>query len=467
MVTPRRTALMALMALGWLTTVGMQRAEAKPSSLMDAYKKEFAFLEAEKQALTDRRNAIRAESNRKVGRGEAEIRGLQQRLLTLRGEADRLEEELRELDSQATSVDDPSGALDETLLRANTSLEAAGVKPVKAPGEEEGVEERLEALQAAFERGGGLIDRQSRTTRDEGSFFLVDGARVDGELLRIGAIATYGVSDRGAGALAPAGQGRLRLWFEESGSSARALATGASASNLRIFLHESLEKGAEQKQEETVLEFLEGGGVIGWVIVGLGGVATLLILIRVIILLLASAGIGGWMKVLVPLVERGKFSEAQQLALGWSRGPASRVVRAALLHLNHSRQQLEDIISESLLNEVPHLERFASALTVIAAVAPLMGLLGTVTGMISTFDVITEYGTGDPKLLSGGISEALVTTELGLIVAIPTLLIGTLLTSRSDSILADTERAALQILNAAARAAQAPPPLPGSPSEDA
>ena len=67
--------------------------------------------------------------------------------------------------------------------------------------------------------------------------------------------------------------------------------------------------------------------------------------------------------------------------------------------------------------------------------------------MISTFDIITEHGTGDPKLLSGGISEALVTTELGLIVAIPTLLIGTLLTGRASAIMDAMERAALKIIN--------------------
>jgi biopolymer transport protein ExbB len=108
---------------------------------------------------------------------------------------------------------------------------------------------------------------------------------------------------------------------------------------------------------------------------------------------------------------------------------------------------------------VPALERFGSTLAVFAAVAPLLGLLGTVTGMISTFDVITEYGTGDPKLLSGGISEALVTTELGLVVAIPTLLIGTLLSGRAEAIKGTLERAALHVMNLAvhARCAEGPP----------
>jgi biopolymer transport protein ExbB len=84
---------------------------------------------------------------------------------------------------------------------------------------------------------------------------------------------------------------------------------------------------------------------------------------------------------------------------------------------------------------------------VIAAVSPLLGLLGTVTGMIGTFDIITEFGTGDPKLLSTGISEALVTTKFGLVVAIPLLLVGNLLSSWGLRTKNGLERAALNVIN--------------------
>ncbi|HHB94297.1 MAG TPA: MotA/TolQ/ExbB proton channel family protein, partial [Campylobacterales bacterium] len=79
--------------------------------------------------------------------------------------------------------------------------------------------------------------------------------------------------------------------------------------------------------------------------------------------------------------------------------------------------------------------------------APLLGLLGTVTGMIATFDMITEYGTGDPKMLSGGISEALITTMFGLIVAIPLLLIGNLISGWAQNIKDSMEQSALHIVN--------------------
>jgi len=93
------------------------------------------------------------------------------------------------------------------------------------------------------------------------------------------------------------------------------------------------------------------------------------------------------------------------------------------------------------------LNRFGSLILVVANVAPLLGLLGTVTGMISTFDIITEFGTGDPKLLSEGISIALVTTEVGLAVAIPTLLFGNILSGWAERIKDDMEKAALRAIN--------------------
>ena len=102
---------------------------------------------------------------------------------------------------------------------------------------------------------------------------------------------------------------------------------------------------------------------------------------------------------------------------------------------------------ESILNESTSLDRFGNFILVLAAVAPLLGLLGTVTGMIATFDIITTHGTGDPKLLSGGISEALVTTMLGLVVAIPLLLLGNLMGGWAQNIKDSMEQSALHIVN--------------------
>ena len=107
---------------------------------------------------------------------------------------------------------------------------------------------------------------------------------------------------------------------------------------------------------------------------------------------------------------------------------------------------MEDAIQERLLHEVPRLEQFLGGLGVLAVVAPLVGLLGPVTGIIQTFAVIRELTTNDPQLLSGGISQALLTTAGGLAIAIPALLVQGCFRGRVDRIVSDTERCAASVL---------------------
>mgnify|MGYP002880988395 CR=1 FL=1 len=112
-----------------------------------------------------------------------------------------------------------------------------------------------------------------------------------------------------------------------------------------------------------------------------------------------------------------------------------------------SPEALETDAAETIIQTQPFVRRGVSLLAVVASVAPLLGLLGTVTGMIGTFGMITEHGTGDPRLLSGGISQALLTTQFGLMVAIPALLFQTTLYRWGDAILRRVERFALKTLD--------------------
>jgi len=160
----------------------------------------------------------------------------------------------------------------------------------------------------------------------------------------------------------------------------------------------------------------------------------------------ASASTGKVAKEVGPLVKSGKRKAALE-ACKRLKGSTARVVASAVRNIEKDRTHIEDIVSEQILHESAHLNRFGALIMVIAAVAPLLGLLGTVTGMISTFDIITEFGTGDPKLLSSGISIALVTTEVGLAVAIPALIFGNLLSGWAESIKDEMEKAALHVMN--------------------
>lgn len=121
-------------------------------------------------------------------------------------------------------------------------------------------------------------------------------------------------------------------------------------------------------------------------------------------------------------------------------GPVARVLRSALLRLPYGRSAVEAAFQEASLEEEQRLSRGLRPLSTVAQIAPLLGLLGTVTGMIVAFSEISRQGTGDPSALADGIGQALVTTAAGLIVAIPTLIGQNVLASRVDGILLDIER---------------------------
>ena len=122
----------------------------------------------------------------------------------------------------------------------------------------------------------------------------------------------------------------------------------------------------------------------------------------------------------------------------------------AAAHLE-SIELVEEVMYESMLNTQPKLERFLNVIAVTAATAPLLGLLGTVTGIIKTFKLMKVFGAGDPKPLISGISEALITTELGLVLAIPALVIHALLSRRVAGVLARMEKLSVAFVNGLSR----------------
>ena len=160
------------------------------------------------------------------------------------------------------------------------------------------------------------------------------------------------------------------------------------------------------------------GGIVGYIIIALGLVALLIALERLLML-----GMTG-RRVSLQLANNQPSDD----------NPLGRILKAAEQYRESNIETLELKLGEAILKEMPSLNRALLFLKIIAVVAPLLGLLGTVTGMIQTFQVITLFGTGDPKLMAGGISQALVTTVLGLTVAIPTVLMHTLVTGRSRKI---------------------------------
>jgi len=128
--------------------------------------------------------------------------------------------------------------------------------------------------------------------------------------------------------------------------------------------------------------------------------------------------------------------------------PLGRILAAGLASRDLDRELMKESIEEVGRHVVHELERYLNALGTIAAIAPLLGLLGTVIGMIKVFAVVTAHGVGEPRVLAGGISEALITTAAGLTVAIPSLLFHRVLRGRVDALVVTMEQEALRLVGA-------------------
>ncbi len=162
---------------------------------------------------------------------------------------------------------------------------------------------------------------------------------------------------------------------------------------------------------------IEQGGLVGYVIIFIGFIGVLISIERLIVLVLT-----------------GRKVQKQLKSKKAGDNPLGRIMHVYEQNPDVGTETLDLKLDEAILKEMPRIQRGLGALALLAAVSPLLGLLGTVTGIIETFQSITLYGTGDPRVMSGGISQALVTTVMGLLVAIPLLLFHSFLSSKSNAL---------------------------------
>ncbi len=213
-----------------------------------------------------------------------------------------------------------------------------------------------------------------------------------------------------------------------------------------------LSRGAALLQitrRQSLGEQIQGGGPIVWPLLAIALLAAGLVVERILRLNRVRGNTDRLMDKMNTMADEGEWQECENLIKPYKKNnwPVVNVLAAGLAGRHEDRETLESILQEAILREVPRLEQSLSVLAILGAIAPLLGLLGTVTGMIDTFRVITLYGTGDPKMMSGGISEALITTELGLAIAIPIMLFHTFLSRRVDNIVGDMEEKAVALTN--------------------
>ncbi|MCJ2163388.1 MULTISPECIES: MotA/TolQ/ExbB proton channel family protein [unclassified Pseudodesulfovibrio] len=310
------------------------------------------------------------------------------------------------------------------------------LQPEKFPGLE-GIQNLLTLLLEELQVSGTVARRT-------GSFIGTDGKDKTGDLLRIGSFTmAYRLPDGSLGFLRPGNDastlvavqgapgwklsGLMREYFEGKGTVFPVdISNGAAFTRLA-------------QDQKGIYEWLSAGGLLVWPIILVGIAALVLVVERFYSLSKIRGNSDRNMATILGMVDNGKWKECRQFCREQSMYPTCRIIGHTLKYLGNTREIIENAFQEGLLKELPMLERFLPTLNVLAAVAPLLGLLGTVTGMINTFQIITVYGTGDPRMMSGGISEALVTTQLGLAVAVPIMILHHILERRVDKIIGDME----------------------------
>ncbi|MFI4912989.1 MAG: MotA/TolQ/ExbB proton channel family protein [Sedimentisphaeraceae bacterium JB056] len=198
--------------------------------------------------------------------------------------------------------------------------------------------------------------------------------------------------------------------------------------------------------KQTLLEHIQKGGPVMYPILGMAAAALLVAIIKWISLGFIRKPSNKQIAALLNNLADHDQKAAKKTAKSIS-GPFGKMLGAAIEHIKEPTELIEEIMYEKLLATKLNLQKMLPFVAISAASAPLLGLLGTVTGIINTFKLITVFGSGDVKTLSGGISEALITTEFGLIVAIPSLLLHAFLSRKAQSITDEMEKSAIAVVN--------------------
>jgi biopolymer transport protein ExbB len=301
---------------------------------------------------------------------------------------------------------------------------------------------RMDEIRSVVNTSLEYMDRSAEIERFSGSFVDARGLEQTGTVIRIGGLAAMYHSDYGTGYLRPGAEGKELVavggdlpWLTKR--NVRSYILG-EADQVPL----DISKGsvfAQISREQTWGEWLRSGGFLVWPLFCIAGLALILVGERLLFMFRIRSNSNRIMDQITELAQKNEWQKCREVCAANKRSPLCRVIGKGLNHVGESRQAVENALQEGLLSQLPRLERFLPTLNVLAAIAPLLGLLGTVTGMISTFQAITVFGTGEPKVMAGGISEALITTQIGLGVAVPIMFLHHLLDRRVDKIIGDIE----------------------------
>lgn len=286
------------------------------------------------------------------------------------------------------------------------------------------------------------------------------GAVLRGRWLVAGPLCWFESDDRTIRGLGAQGSGPLPVVVALPADADRALAacfSGAPGAALPVdtTLGKALDLNASGG-DRSLRTHIAQGGPIGIVILLLGAAAWVVIALKWLELRRIRRGGPAWLRDILDAVAAKDTDAAVRHARAVG-GPIGDLIETGIRNAGAAREVQEELLHERILQARPRLERWLPFLAVVASSAPLLGLLGTITGLMKTFQAMQESGTGDVSVLSSGIAEALVTTEFGLYVAIPALVVHALLSRKARGVGADMEHLALAFLNG----------LHGNPGKDA
>lgn len=410
-------------ALADLDSVRKKIAGEKPKMAAD-----FAKLELE---LGQKRRWLRIARTSQSDR-DAEVRQLERDRATRRQDASYLAGLLKD---HALRIDtlvapgQPVLDLPEGLL-ASESTDAA-----------ESLEMRLQILDASVAQIEAVMGGSTRS----GEAATTDGEVVEGTFAAAGPFSWFISSDgRIAGEAITTRNGELPRIHPAPAAAIAKLVKGEAAEvgvdvtgGKAIILSEV---------EGDLITWIRKGGLWIWPILFLAGLSICLGAIKSLVMLKIREPGEAWTNAILNALRTGDKAKAADIAKG-----AAHPVAEVMVKLIEISEQPSDQVEETLYEQLMGVQSKAGSLlpviAVTAATSPLLGLLGTVSGMIATFNLITVFGSGDPKPLAGGISEALVTTLFGLIVAIPALILHSFLSRRAQGIVETTERLGLAFVN--------------------
>ena len=456
----------ALFAVIPLMAVAQADTQEPPGSdrVRDAVLKARDDVEAAAEALNELRGGIALERSPLASRLEA----LQAEVQSLRAEAARVrrlrqqgERERAALVAEADAVEDNCRFLLSILSEYRRSLgtriheaESAFLAAQLASADQGlSAEEEYSRLPAA---AGELLalsaDRGARGlggTAFDGTALDEDGVEQKGRFAVLGPVAYFAAADGGPAGLAITRFGNVQpSIYDDLGKAAHSriadLVKGEEATVPIDVTSGDAMKVAQAGQ--SFGEQVRKGGFVMVPLLLVGLLAAILAVWKVVDLSRVQVSTGPAFGRALAQLEAGDTGSARETAQSLGEPLASLVVKG-IEHRSAPREHLEEIMHEHVLSAVPRLERHLGTLAVLGGIAPLLGLLGTVTGMIHTFELVTIFGSGDAKLLSGGISEALVTTEFGLAIAIPVLLAHAFLARRARSVVGMLEQTATGLVN--------------------